>query len=279
MTTSKQFRGFDFHCHVDLHPRPLEVIARCEQEQVIVMTVTTTPKAWPQNYAWTIGNKYVYSAVGLHPELAGERSSEIELLEQGIGRSRLVGEVGLDGSSRHQYGYEKQIQVFTRALDAAQHHGGRVLSIHSRRAERDVIRMIEERSDPSSVLCILHWFSGSMALARQAIKTGCYFSVNSAMLSHDRGRTLVRALTPERLLTETDAPFAKVLGRQLAPWDVLDTAHQIATVTGKSVQEITDQIAANAQQVFRFAGMEIVDEGSGKETATGFDSCGSRCTT
>lgn len=257
MTASKQFRGFDFHCHIDLHHRPLEVIARCEQEQVIVMAVTTTPKAWPQNYAWTIGSKYVHSAVGLHPELAGSRSSEIELLEREIGRSRLVGEVGLDGSSRHQHGYENQIQVFTRVLDAAQYHGGRVLSIHSRRAEREVIRMIEERSDPSRVLCILHWFSGSMSLIRQAIKAGCYFSVNSAMLSHDRGRTLVRTLTQERLLTESDAPFAKVLRRQLVPWDVLDTAHQIAVVTGKTVQEITDRVAVNARRVFRFAGMEM----------------------
>ncbi len=258
MTKGKQVRGVDFHCHIDLHRKPLEVISRCAEEQVVTVAVTTTPKAWPQNHAWTKDSRYVHAAVGLHPELVGDRGAEIEMLERRIARLRLVGEVGLDGSRWHRHSYEKQLDVFSRTLDAAQHHRGRVLSIHSRQAERDVIRLVKERTDPSDVLCILHWFSGSMASVHQAIEAGCYFSVNPAMLRNDGGRALVRELAPDRLLTETDAPFSKnTVGRQAVPWDVLDAAPLIAMVTGRAIIEVVDQIAANARRVFRFAGVEL----------------------
>ena len=222
-----------------------------------MVAVTTTPRAWAQNDIWTRASRYVHAAVGLHPELVAARYTEIEMLERTIGRTRLVGEVGLDGSRHHQHAYEKQKEVFVRALDAAQRHGDRVVSIHSRRATDDAIRLIEERTDPLRVVCILHWFSGSPAQARRAADAGCYFSVNSAMLAHDRGRAVVLSIPQQRLLTETDSPFMEVRGRKAVPWDVVDAAEQIAAVTSQSVQQIRTLLAANARHVFRFAGIEL----------------------
>ena len=257
MSASERIRGFDFHCHVDLHANPPEIVARCERERVAVVAVTTTPRAWAQNHRWTRTSRYVHAAVGLHPELVAARYAEIEVLERAIGTTRLVGEVGLDGSRRHQHGYQKQKDVFTRALDAAQQQGDRVVSIHSRAAAEDVIRLIEQRTDPANVICVLHWFSGSPAHARHAADAGCYFSVNAAMLAHESGRALVHSIPQQRLLTETDSPFMHLHGRPAVPWDVLDAAQQLATVTRRSVHECRDQVAANAQRVFRFAGIDL----------------------
>ena len=127
-------RGFDFHCHVDLYPDPTRVIAACERKGIVTLAVTTTPKAWLQNRRWTRGSRYVFPALGLHPELVGERHHEIALLEEHMKESHLIGEIGLDGSRQYQKSWQAQVEVFTRALAAAQHLGGRVLSIHSRRA-------------------------------------------------------------------------------------------------------------------------------------------------
>ena len=189
MTSDGNIRGFDFHCHIDLYPDPVALIEHCEKERVAVLAVTTTPRAWPQNWLWMQDSAYVHAAVGLHPELVADRYAEIELLEQKIGECRLVGEIGLDGSPQHRTSYEKQKVVFARALVAAQRHRGRVVTIHSRRAVQDTISLIEEHTNPENVLCVLHWFSGSLAEARRSANAGCYFSVNAAMLTHDRGRT------------------------------------------------------------------------------------------
>ena len=77
---------------------------------------------------------YVTPAVGLHPELVGERYQECELLETYIMESNFVGEIGLDGSSQHRTSWKQQVDVFQRALRCSQRLGGRVISIHSRKA-------------------------------------------------------------------------------------------------------------------------------------------------
>ena len=201
----------------------------------------------------------VHAAVGLHPELVGERYSEIGLLEELIGECRLVGEVGLDGSPRHRASYENQKDVFSRVLKAAQAHGGRVLTIHSRRAASDVRDLIEKHTNPDNVLCILHWFSGSLSEARRAAGAGCYFSVNAAMLRNDRGRTLVQSIPSDRLLTETDSPFMTIDGGQSGPLDSVDLLAELAELFGENTNVITQRVTANARRVFHFAGIANFD--------------------
>ena len=257
MTDTNAINGFDFHCHVDLFPDPPAVIEQCERERIAVLAVTTTPRAWAQNRDWTKNSALVNAAVGLHPELVGQRYAEADLLEQLIGECRLVGEVGLDGSPQHRKSFNQQKEVFSRALTAAQEYGQRVLTIHSRRAARDVIDLIEQHCDPDEVLCILHWFSGSVRQAKRAVEAGCYFSVNTAMLRHERGRSLVQCVPKERLLTETDAPFMKINGAPSQPSNAIEALGELSTLFGEPQDKLLSQISVNAQHVYAFAGIRI----------------------
>jgi TatD DNase family protein len=254
MIGSASIQGFDFHCHLDLHSNPPEVIRQCASKGIAVVAVTTTPKAWQQNCKWAVGNPLIHVAAGLHPELVGERYAEVELLERLIGDSRFVGEVGLDCSPQY---YPQQLEVFGRVLDRCQQLGGRVLTIHSRRAARDVVSMIEDRGGKERLICIMHWFSGATSEARKASSAGCYFSINSAMLSNDRGRELVKSLPEERLLTETDAPFTAFANRKALPWDVLDTAEQLASLRGVTREAMKRLLFENASRVLGFGGVEL----------------------
>ncbi len=256
MNAQIPIRGFDFHCHVDLFPDPAAAIASCERECIVTVAVTTTPRAWIQNRRWTAASRYVHAAAGLHPELAGERHAEIGLLEELISETPFVGEVGLDGSTQHRKTLPAQKDVFVRALAAAQRVGGRVVSIHSRRAAKDVLDCLSEHTTAARVMPILHWFSDSASLARRAAEQGCYFSVNHKMLATDAGRAIVRSLPTECLLTETDAPFTEVDGRKSEPRDVLKTAEALAAARGVSVAEMCQTLRENAGRVFAFAGLD-----------------------
>ncbi len=257
MISNSAIRGFDFHSHIDLHPDPSALITRCEQERVVVLAVTTTPRAWPQNRLWMKNSSYVFAAVGLHPELVADRYSEIDLLEQYIRESRLVGEVGLDGSMQYRGSYEQQKEVFARVLAASNLTGGRVLTIHSRRAARDTVSLIKNHTDPARVLCILHWFSGSLTDARRAVDVGCYFSVNASMLSHESGRKLVRFIPDDRLLTETDSPFTNIDGRKSGPLDSIRLVGELSGLLSEDVRMTEKRIGENARRVFQFAGFEL----------------------
>jgi TatD DNase family protein len=250
-------RGFDFHCHVDLFPDPAATIAACEAARIVTLAVTTTPKAWSQNRKWTTGKRYVHSALGLHPELVAERHGEIVLLEHLMAETNFIGEIGLDGSPPHSTSLPAQRDVFTRTIRQADRLGGRVLSIHSRRAAKDVIECLRANSSADRVLPILHWFSGSAAIAQHAVHAGCYFSVNHRMLESAAGLTLVRSIPADRILTETDAPFTVIENRKSEPGDVLAIASRLAVALGVATNDMEAHLRANASRVLEFAGVSL----------------------
>lgn len=254
---TSEVAGFDFHCHVDLYPDPANLISRCEGSRIFTLAVTTTPKAWPQNVRWTDGKSVVIPALGFHPELAGERLSEIDLLEELMPQTAFVGEIGLDGSPPHRGSWDAQKEVFTRTIERAQGLGGRVLSIHSRRAAREVLASLAVKTTRARVLPILHWFSDGPGLAGEAASQGCYFSVNSRMLATEAGLVLARRLPLDRILTETDGPFTDYGTRRSEPADVSATVAKLAEVRNTTQPEMTRVIADNAARVLSFAGVSI----------------------
>lgn len=256
-TSPCNIQGVDFHCHIDLHKNPEGLVSKCEREHILTLAVTTTPKAWPQNRKWTAASEYVHAAVGLHPELVGERYDEIRLLEEYITESRLVGEIGLDGSPQHRSSWDTQREVFVRALRRAQEAGGRVVSIHSRRAADETIRLLAEYTTPDRVLPVLHWFSGSRATAMKAARHGCYFSVNQRMLDHKAGIDLVRNLPIDRLMTETDFPFTSQGDQPSEPSDTRATIRNLAALCDSDASEVHEIVLGNACSVLRFADISI----------------------
>jgi hypothetical protein len=54
----------------------------------------------------------------------------------------------------------------------------------------------------------------------RAIEAGCWFSVGVAMLASKTGRALASKIPRDRILTESDGPFAQYFGRPSVPRDV-----------------------------------------------------------
>jgi TatD DNase family protein len=109
--------------------------------------------------------------------------------------------------------------------------------------------LIEEALPYRPGQIVLHWFTGSKSEARPAVDLGCFFSVNTAMLSKERGRSLIASLPLDRLLTETDGPFTTTGGQAPRPADVSDTLGQLATLRGLSLPEMGSTIRDNLKIV------------------------------
>lgn len=208
----------DLHCHLDLYPDPVLAARQCGAAGTYLLSVTTTPKAWRGTAKLAQGHDRIRTALGLHPQLAHERSGELGLFDALLPETRYVGEVGLDGSPECQRFWREQSRVFDHVLAAASRKGGRIISIHSRRAATEVLDALARH--PDAGVPILHWFSGTKAELRRAIDMGCWFSVGPAMVHGKRGRELVAAMPQDRLLTETDGPFGSVGGKPLKPGEI-----------------------------------------------------------
>lgn len=239
----------DFHCHLDLYPDHGQAIADCERERVFTLAVTTTPKAWARNHELTKDTKYVRAALGLHPQLVGQRAQEIGLWEELLPQTRYVGEVGLDAGPRFYRFFEEQKAVFERVLTACARAGDKVLTIHSIRAAKTVLDMLEQHLPARRGTAVMHWFTGSQSEARRAVDLGCYFSVNHQMLASAKHAELVRTLPLDRLLTETDGPFTRSDDRPARPSDVSAAVVQLAQLLGLRQDAVAEMLLSNLRSV------------------------------
>lgn len=235
----------DFHCHLDLFPDPVSAVRDAETAGVYTLTVTTTPKAWPRNYEITKNTRHIRAGLGLHPQLVSERADEIELWQKYLPEAHYVGEVGIDAGPKYYRSLDLQKRIFKRILRECEKAGGKILTVHSVRAARIVLDLIQENLPPSRGQVVLHWFTGSKSEARRAVELGCYFSVNAAMMRNERGRELVSAFPMHRLLTETDAPFTRIDERPTRPTDVIVALNELARLFDRTPEDMRRTLARN----------------------------------
>ncbi|MGW5237664.1 TatD family hydrolase [Monashia sp. NPDC004114] len=183
----------DTHSHIstDIDARDVNALG------AFIFAMTRSPAEYADTR--TRRDARVVWGIGVHPGLVGvNKAFDAGEFERGIEQSLLVGEVGLDGSSRVPV--SAQINTFRLILEALQRHP-RIVSIHSAGAQLRVLRELH-RTPVQGV--ILHWWTGSPELTEEAVRLGCYFSLPPAMMS---ATETVRVIPIGRLLPETDHPY------------------------------------------------------------------------
>lgn len=226
----------DAHCHVDAYDDPPGILAAAAQMGVVTVAVTELPTAY-KRLRVRLGNRPLTRlALGLHPLRAHHiTTSERHVFMRELTTADYVGEVGLDFSREHPP-KRTQLDLFEWVL--AQAIDRKMVSLHSRGAEKELISMLASRRLAGPVL---HWYSGQRSHVDDALNAGCYFSVNLPMTRSKKGRELLAALPQDRILTETDGPYAKNGRRESRPTDIPTVIESLARLWGAP--------AADAQRV------------------------------
>ena len=121
---------------------------------------------------------------------------------------------------------------------ACAHEGRKNLSIHSVKSAGTVLEILEEKKVFESCRCVFHWFTCSKTEFKKAVENGSYFSVNSQMVKTNKGQKLIRNIPAEKILLETDAPFAKrITSIQALKNELLDLTNAISTIRGEDVKK------------------------------------------
>ena len=206
------------------------------------VAVTNAPSVF--HYTYKLSQKYdaILPAVGLHPELALERRQELSVLRDWLGKTRFVGEVGLDYVTKDQRNRSVQRSVFQSILSACAEYEDKILTVHSRRSSSDVIAAIGDNY-PGRI--ILHWYSGSIRDLEKGIEYGFYFSVNYAMLTSRRGRELIQRVPNDRILTESDGPFVKVGSDPATSLHMPEILQLLANLWGENRARTAAKVAQN----------------------------------
>lgn len=237
----------DFHAHLDLYPDPLATAKECVKRKLFVLSVTTTPSAWSGTAALAQQAPRIRTSLGLHPQLAHERQRELALFKELLPQTRYVGEIGLDGGAELKTTWDTQRRVFDEILRMCGSAGGRVMTIHSRRAATPVLDALAFRADAG--VAVLHWFSGSKRELQRAVDQGCWFSVGPAMLNSEKGRAMTALMPPDRILTESDGPFARINGRVLFPWDMHIAEKTLACIWEDTSEGVRHRLTENLRRL------------------------------
>ena len=239
----------DLHCHLDLFPNPSRVVASCIERGLYVLSVTTVPSAFNGTQLLAGNNRRIKTALGLHPQLAASRIQEMPLFESLLKRTRYVGEIGLDGSREHRGTLDAQRGILKDILKLCATAGGKILSLHSRGATADVLKILH--AEPTAGTPILHWYVGTANQVSQAAEIGCWFSVGPAMLSSKNGRAAVSKMPHDRILPESDGPFGVVNGQPVYPWEAWRTAAMLAEICNEDVADVEHRLITNFRTVVR----------------------------
>lgn len=203
----------------------------------------------------------IFAAVGVHPHDAKDFNEEwltklVDLMKNE--RVVAVGETGLD------YHYdssprEAQQECFRAQLKLA-HQYDKPVVIHSREADEDTWRIIEEVGVPKHG-GIFHCFSGDLAFAERAIEAGFYISFSGIVTfskSHDLQGVASR-IPLNRVLIETDCPYLApqpMRGKRNEPAYVRHVAETLAEIKELSVIDVARITTRNAKKVFGFPGAQ-----------------------
>ena len=164
-----------------------------------------------------------------------------------MSETKYVGEIGIDGSPELRNSFRLQQEVFERILKRASELGGKIISIHSRRAAGYVLEALSK--EPKHGTAVLHWFSGSKKELEHAIELNCWFSVGPAMLASAKGRELTSKMPRNRILTESDGPFAQFQSVPITPSSMKIAEEGLASIWETSPSNVEEQLASNFRRL------------------------------
>ncbi|MEZ0481166.1 TatD family hydrolase [Planococcus sp. SSTMD024] len=194
----------DTHVHIDFYSDPMKIALQYESLKIYTLFVTNLPEIFNKHLNAFNNFKYVRLCLGYHPQVASEYELDKAMFQKLVKKTKYIGEVGLDFQNETEMIIERQKDAF-KFITSKNFNQGRVYSIHSKGTEDIVLKTLKENEVKHA---IFHWYSGKLTTADKIIDMGYYFSVNSKMLGSKNGCKLIQRIPKERILFETDGPFA-----------------------------------------------------------------------
>lgn len=272
--THLQFKAFDKDRE--------EVIKRTLDEKVFCINVGTqkdTSKA-----AVELAEKHngFWAAVGLHPihteesyhdesEVSGESGfkSREEIFDSDFyeelaknPKVAAIGECGFDYYRTTPESRTKQESAFRAQVRLAKKIG-KPLMLHCRPSQNpdksysddaylDMLRVLKEE-DGNEVGGNVHFFVGTPSIAQKFLEMGFSFSFSGVITITDMYDEVVKNIPLDRVLAETDAPYAAPIpyrGKRNEPLYVKEVIKRLSKLRGLSFEEVARITSENAKKVF-----------------------------
>ncbi len=252
----------DSHCHIDFPDfaegaEPL--LANMRTAGVgHALCVSVDLERFPNVQALAEAHPNVFASVGVHPDHQDCEEPTVERLVELARHSKIVaiGETGLDYYRLPREAVDWQRERFRTHIRAAR-KAGKPLIIHTRSAADDTLAIMRDE-DAGGVSGVMHCFTESWDVARQALALGFYISFSGIVTFKSAAdlREVARQVPLDRLLVETDSPYLAPVpyrGKRNEPAYVRHVADLIADLRGLPVKAVDEATTENFFRLFSTA--------------------------
>ena len=243
--------------HVNLHapqfaPDRQAVIDRARAAGIALMVnISDKVSTFETTYAVAKENADIWATVGTHPHEAKEnpdlKAQDLILL---AGRPKVVG-IGETGLDFHYDLSPRDVQaaVFRQHIIAAR-ETGLPLVVHTREADEEMARILEEEYAVGPFRLLMHCYTSGPALARRAAALGAWFSVSgiATFKAAQDVREVIADMPADRIIVETDCPYlapVPMRGRRNEPAFLPHVLAKLAEIRGWTLDE-TEQRTEDA---------------------------------
>ncbi len=244
---------FDSHCHLHFPQFDADrgaVLARMREKDMGAVLIGTDLATSKAALELARQHDFLWVSAGLHPN--DPENFDISKYEEFAKDPKVVaiGECGLDYFRSKPDGQKERFeQQIALALKLK-----KTLVIHCREAHDDMLAILSSYSrELAHIPVVMHFFTGSGALAQKYLDLGCYLSFPGPITYIDMYDESIRVCPLDNMLIETDAPFAAPVpyrGKRNEPAYVEHVAAKIAAVKGISADAVMEVTVRNAQKVF-----------------------------
>lgn len=259
-------RLIDSHCHIDgpdYAEDRHEVVRRAREagiEHLVVVGLWRAEEGGVASARTALElaaeePSYVSPTICIHPhDVAAAPEADFQAIEELCARPEVVavGETGLDYHYDHSP-RDVQQEGFRRFLRLA-HRLDKPVVIHTREAEADTLRILDEEGVPAKG-AVIHCFTGDRQAARDYLDRGLLISFSgiATFKTAEEIREAAKLVPVERMLIETDAPYLAPVpfrGKRNEPAWVERVARTLAEVKGMRPEELAEATAENARRFF-----------------------------
>lgn len=254
----------DVHAHLD-HPDFAsdlpDVLSRAKAKGVVtVISQGINHESNQRVLELARTHDMVKAALGLYPseadtvtlsegyerETAFSVETTLQFIEDNSKDIVAIGEVGMDFKESQDRTSQKEL--FRRIIRLAKRLR-KPLIIHSRKAEQEVLDLLEEEQCKRAVL---HCFMGKKSLVQRGVKMGLSFSIPSAVTRVPQFEMNAELIPTGQLLTETDSPYLSPLrGIRNEPGTVRDAILKLAEIKRMDPGEFANTVYFNYQKLFQ----------------------------
>lgn len=230
----------DFHNHIDFYKNDelQKVYKDIEKNNIKVISCAMDEESYKNNLRFSKECDSIISTFGIHPWRVTKEIPNLDIYDDYIKNSKIIGEIGLDFHwVEDKSTFEPQVKVFKHFVKKAKKYD-KFLNIHTKGAEELVYEILYKENMLEK--SIIHWYSGDIYTLNKFIDANSLFTISVDINYSEKTKEIAKLIPISNILAETDGPTALewVNGAYGMPSEIINVYNGICRVKNIELDEL-----------------------------------------